>query len=105
MSNERGASSEFMLAEYERIASLRASEITQTEQRFKFFLTIATAAISVIVVLSQITNLSQQIYSLAMQGLLFILLLFGLINQNRQNMRYRQLRFYDKQIEDPKLFY
>jgi hypothetical protein len=98
MSNAKGVSAEFMLAEYERISSLRSGEITSTEQRFNFFLTIATAAIGAIVVLSQVANLSFQVYSTVMQGLLSILLLFGLTNQNRQNVRSLQIRFYDQQI-------
>jgi len=99
MRNNKEISADFMLAEYERLSSLRQSEITQTEQRFNFFLTVATTAIGAIAVLSQVANFSPQAFSASMQALLSILLLFGLTNQNRQIARTLQIDFYNKQIE------
>jgi hypothetical protein len=98
MNNTKEKSADFMLAEYERIFALRNSEITQTEQRFNFFLTIVTASIGGIIFLSQLTNISQQIYFTALQGLLILLLLFGLLILNRQNVRSSQLHFYVTQL-------
>jgi hypothetical protein len=98
MRNPKEKSAEFMLAEYERLSSLRQSEITQTEQRFNFFLTVATTATGGIVVLSQVADFSPQAFSAAMQVLLSMLLLFGLTNQNRQIARTLQIDFYNEQI-------
>lgn len=91
---------DFMLKEYDRITALRLNEITHTEQRFNYFLTITTTTIGAMIFLSQISGIAPEIYYTGMQGLLVLLLLFGFVNQNRQNMRTIYLNFYDKQLEE-----
>ena len=76
-----------MLKEYERIYAQVLNGTTHAEQRVNYFLTIASAAVGVLVVLSQISGIRPHILSSVAQGILVILLLYGLIIQNRLNMR------------------
>ena len=84
---ESKATAELMIKEYELLHALVASESAYGEQRVNFFLTVASAAIGVMVVLSQVTTISGDIQYAASQGGLIVLLLFGLTTLNRHNAR------------------
>ena len=90
--NETNHSAEFMLKEYERLHELRMSEVVQSEKRVNFFLTIASATGGAIIVVLEISTLAIETLSTIIQGILIILLLFGLTTLNRLNARDAQLR-------------
>jgi hypothetical protein len=88
-------SAEFMLKEYERLSSLRMDEVKQSEQRVTFFLTIASAAVGLIVVLAQASSFTLGQVLVIARISLIVLLLFGLNILNRMNARIVQLRTFD----------
>lgn len=77
------SSVEFMLKEYDRLQQMRIDTVRQAEQRVSFFLTIASAAIGGLIVLSQITTVSGRDLILATQSILSILLIYGINILNR----------------------
>lgn len=93
-------SEEFLLKEYERLYLLRMDEVKQAEQRVTFFLTIASAAIGLIVVLAQTASLSPDKILAITRVTLIVLLLFGLTILNRMNARIVQLRTFDKLMSE-----
>ncbi len=87
-------SAEFMLKEYDRFVQLFIEENRQTEQRVNFFLTIASGAVGVIILISQVSKLSGEILYVATLAVLVVLLLFGLSILNRTVTRIVQNRTY-----------
>jgi len=94
-SSENEKSAEFMLKEYGPLYTLMAGESSQAEQRVNFFLTIASGAIGAVIVLSQISNINA-----ATQGVLVVLLLFGLTTLNRLNVRVVHQRAYSRLLNE-----
>lgn len=93
-SGARHTGTRFMLKEYDRLGRLRAREENQCEQRVSFFLTITSAAVGAAVLLVQTGNMYSKQALSATQGLLFVLLLFGLTISNRLNSRTSKQRAY-----------
>lgn len=93
---ERTAGKEFMLKEYERIHSLVLDEIRQSEQRVNFFITIASAIGGILVIFSQVSTLPAYIKLTVVEGVLVVLLMYGLITLNRLTSRIIQLRTFRK---------
>ena len=83
---------EFLFKEYDRIHSLWMDENHQVEQRVNFFLTIASASVGGLIVISQITALPAISIGVAAEGVLILLLLFGVTVLNRLNLRTVQVR-------------
>lgn len=83
---------EFLFKEYDRIHSLWMDENHQVEQRVNFFLTIASASVGGLIVISQITALPVSSIGVAAEGILILLLLFGVTVLNRLNLRTVQVR-------------
>jgi hypothetical protein len=94
--NERTYGVEFMMHEYERVHTLVLDEIRQSEQRVNFFLTIATTVGGALLLFSQLSTLTLEIKFAAIERILAVLLLFGLITFNRLNSRIVQLRAFRK---------
>lgn len=80
-SNSIGA--EFMLSEYERLSALVLDENRQAEQRINFFLGIASGLIGAVVLITQFSAVNSQAASIAIIGLLTMLILVGINIQNR----------------------
>jgi uncharacterized membrane protein len=102
---EGNQSAEFLLKEYERLNLLRMDEVKQSEQRVTFFLTIASAAIGLIVVLAQTSSFTTDKILVISRVALIILLLFGLNILNRMNARIVQLRTIDKLMAEIRAYF
>lgn len=81
--SEHQNNSEFMLKEYELLYNLAINESDRVEQRVSHFLTILSAALGALLVLSQISNLDLTLFYTITQGILLILLFYGITIQNR----------------------
>jgi hypothetical protein len=81
--DKKSKESSFMLKEYERVYTQVLNDAEHAEKRVNFFLTITSAAVGVLVVLSQLSSVQPRILSVMTQEILIILLLYGVIIQNR----------------------
>lgn len=93
-------SAEFMLKEYERVYTIKLNEDAQAEQRVSFFLTVTSAAVGIIVLISQVSNITTEMFSAAIEGVLAVLLLFGLAIFTRLNVRPSQQKAYAKLLAE-----
>lgn len=98
--NKKQVSAEFMLKEYERLYTVKMNEDAQAEQRVNFFLTVASAAVGIIILISQVSNIATEVLFAAVEGVLVVLLLFGLVIFSRLNVRPSQQRAYSKLLEE-----
>ena len=103
--SEHQTSTEFMMKQYDLLYTLATTESNQAEQRVNHFLSIFSTALGVLLVLSQISNLSTDMFYSMTQVVLVILLLYGITIQNRLIARGVQHYLYtDLLIEVQKYF-
>ena len=94
--NQNQCSMEFMLSEYERLNNLILDELRQSEQRVTFFITIASAIGGALVIFAQSKAILLNEKIVAVEGVLTILLIYGLITLNRMTSRIVQLLTFKK---------
>jgi hypothetical protein len=95
-SKERNWGAEFMLEEYKRLHELGMASINRSEQRVNFFITISSAIVGVLIVLSQTAILSTKVVLAVIVGALAVLLTFGVTTLNRVISGSVERRAYDK---------
>lgn len=98
-------SAEFMLKEYERLYTLMVNEDSKLDQRIGFLLTISTATLGGLLLLSQISSISPQIIMSVTIGVLVILLSYGIVIQNRVNMSRVQHTAYKQLINEIQCYF
>jgi hypothetical protein len=98
-------SAEFMLKEYERLYTLMLNEDSKLDQRIGFFLTISTATLGGLLLLTQIASISPQIITTVTIGVLVVLLSYGIVIQNRVNMSRVQHAAYKQLINEIQYYF
>jgi putative flippase GtrA len=96
-------SAEFMLREFERLHELRIDTTRQIEERVSFFLTIISAAVGGLIVLSQVPIVPPETLSAVTQGILGVLLAYGMNVLNRvitRDIRLRAILHLSKEVQD-----
>jgi len=89
-------SHEFMIKEIERLHELRLDATRQLEERVSYFLTVSSAGVGGVVIISQIPGITIESFSVISIYILAILLIFGILTLNRtisRNQRLSKLLF------------